>query len=171
MFFRGKDKLNLIFFQEKNMLQVHHHLGLNELQPNPPNQNQPTSLYQRSSLTLVLFEDAATTQIHAVVDSTHGLLRACNFHQEDRLLAVSRSVPPVGWLFVEKLGGGNLGSLQAIFFCALFFFITKKGICVLYSFIHGFTSIYLEAIFIDTAAEQKSGYSLSRKKSFLIIYL
>ena len=110
--FRGKDKLNLIFFQETTMLQVHHHLGFNELQPNPPNQNHPTSLYQRSSLTLVLFEDAATTQIHAVVDSTHGLLGACNFHQEDRLLATAG---PTGWMVVVEARGGNLGCLQPFF--------------------------------------------------------
>merc|ERR1719440_2012471 len=43
-------------------------------------------LPERCAFTLILFEDAATAQVHTRVNSTHCLLRACDFHQEDWLL-------------------------------------------------------------------------------------
>ena len=126
--FPGKGQVKPHIFSRKNIcLQVHHHLGLNELQPNPPNQNHPTSLYQRSSLTLVLFEDAATTQIHAVVNSTHGLLGACDLHQEDRLLARSAGPHRLGWLFCKKLGGATWGANKPFLLVPCFLLSRKRG--------------------------------------------
>mmetsp|Transcript_59896 Transcript_59896/g.96984 ORF Transcript_59896/g.96984 Transcript_59896/m.96984 type:complete len:316 (-) Transcript_59896:1124-2071(-) len=43
-------------------------------------------LDERSALARVLLKDAATAQVHAVVNTAHGLLWACDLHQENRLL-------------------------------------------------------------------------------------
>mmetsp|Transcript_5047 Transcript_5047/g.11123 ORF Transcript_5047/g.11123 Transcript_5047/m.11123 type:complete len:269 (+) Transcript_5047:109-915(+) len=43
-------------------------------------------LHQRCAFTLVLLEDAAAPQVHAGVDTAHGILWACDLHQEHWLL-------------------------------------------------------------------------------------
>merc|ERR1711972_49955 len=43
-------------------------------------------LYERRSLTRILFEDATATKVHACIDATHGILWARDLHQKDWFL-------------------------------------------------------------------------------------